>query len=110
MVTTTRKKSTILAGGFAATTAFGIAFAAALAFSVPVSNTAIAQQQQQGNNTTNATATAAKPVDGYNLPQGHLNGVRHIFDDPSLVEHFCKPHDRIVMVCQLYGSTSAIQR
>lgn len=56
---------------------------------------------------TNATA-AAKPVDGYNLPQGHLNAVRHNFDDPSLrVEHFCKPHDRVMMVCQLYDSNSA---
>jgi hypothetical protein len=53
-------------------------------------------------------ATAAKPVDGYNLPQGHLNAVRHNFDDPSLrVEHFCKPHDRVMMVCQLYDSNSA---
>jgi hypothetical protein len=73
--------------------------------SITVSNTAAAQQQQEM--TTNATA-AAKPVDGYNLPQGHLNAVRHNFDDPSLrVEHFCKPHDRVMMVCQLYDSNSA---
>jgi hypothetical protein len=98
--TTTRK--VILTSSFAATTALMIG-AAALMLSIPVSNTAIAQQQVMMTN-----ATAAKPVDGYNLPQGHLNAVRHNFDDPSLrVEHFCKPHDSIMMVCQLYDSNSA---
>jgi Protein of unknown function (DUF1264) len=97
-------RKVILTSSFAATTALMIAVAT-LMFSVSVSNTAIAQQQQEI--TTNATA-AAKPVDGYNLPQGHLNAVRHNFDDPSLrVEHFCKPHDRVMMVCQLYDSNSA---
>jgi protein tyrosine phosphatase (PTP) superfamily phosphohydrolase (DUF442 family) len=91
----------ILTSSFTATTALMMA-AAALMLSIPVSNTAIAQQQGMTN------ATAAKPVDGYNLPQGHLNAVRHNFDDPSLrVEHFCKPHDRVMMVCQLYDSNSA---
>jgi len=98
--TTTRK--VILTSSFASTTALMIG-AAALMLSIPVSNTAIAQQQGMMMN-----ATAAKPVDGYNLPQGHLNAVRHNFDDPSLrVEHFCKPHDSIMMVCQLYYSNSA---
>lgn len=93
----------ILTSSFAATTALMMG-AAALMLSIPVSNTVIAQQQGM---MTNATA-AAKPVDGYNLPQGHLNAVRHNFDDPSLrVEHFCKPHDRVMMVCQLYDSNSA---
>jgi Protein of unknown function (DUF1264) len=93
----------ILTSSFAATTALMMG-AAALMLSIPVSNTIIAQQQGM---MTNATA-AAKPVDGYNLPQGHLNAVRHNFDDPSLrVEHFCKPHDRVMMVCQLYDSNSA---
>lgn len=99
--TSTRK--VILTGSFAATTALMMG-AAVLMLSIPVSNTAIAQQQGM---MTNATA-AAKPVDGYNLPQGHLNAVRHNFDGPSLrVEHFCKPHDRLMMVCQLYDSNSA---
>ena len=99
--TTTRK--VILTSSFAATAALMIG-AAALMLSIPVSNTAIAQQQGM---MTNATA-AAKSVDGYNLPQGHLNAVRHNFDDPSLrVEYFCKPHDRVMMVCQLYDSNSA---
>jgi hypothetical protein len=95
----------ILAISFAVT-AFVMA-AAALMLSISVSSTAAAQQQQAM--TTNATsAAAAKPVDGYNLPQGHLNAVRHVFDDPSLrVEHFCKPNDKIMMVCQLYDSNSA---
>ena len=96
-------RKVILTSSFAATTALMMG-AAALMLSIPVSNTAIAQQQGM---MTNATA-AAKPVDGYNLPQGHLNAVRHNFDDPSLrVEHFCKPHDSIMMVCQLYDSNSA---
>ena len=52
----------------------------------------------------NATATTAKPVDGYNT---HLSAVRHVFDDPSLrVQHYCKPNNKIVLVCQLYDSTS----
>jgi hypothetical protein len=96
-------RKVILTSSFAVTTALMMG-AAALMLSIPVSNTAIAQQQGM---MTNATA-AAKPVDGYNLPQGHLNAVRHNFDDPSLrVEHFCKPHDSIMMVCQLYDSNSA---
>ena len=93
----------ILTSSFADTTAFMIT-AAALMLSIPVSTTATTQQQ---GIMTNATA-AAKPVDGYNLPQGHLSAVRHVFDDPSLrVEHFCKPNDKIMMVCQLYDSNSA---
>lgn len=91
----------ILVSGFAATTALMVT-AATLILSITISNTAAAQQQGMMN------ATAVKPVDGYNLPQGHLNAVRHNFDDPSLrVEHFCKPHDRVMMVCQLYDSNSA---
>jgi Protein of unknown function (DUF1264) len=97
MGTTTKKNKAILAGSFA--TAF--ALTAVLMLSISVSN--MAAQQQAMTTTANAT----KPVDGYNLPQGHLNAVRHVFDDPSLrVEHFCKPNDKIMMVCQLYDSNS----
>jgi hypothetical protein len=94
----------ILTSSFAATTALTMA-AAALMLSIPVSNTAA---QQQGMTNATSSSAAAKPVDGYNLPQGHLNAVRHIFDNPSLrVEHFCKPSDKIMMVCQLYDSNSS---
>jgi hypothetical protein len=94
----------ILTSSFAATTALMMA-AAALMLSIPVSNTAA---QQQGMTNARSSSAAAKPVDGYNLPQGHLNAVRHIFDNPSLrVEHFCKPSDKIMMVCQLYDSNSS---
>jgi hypothetical protein len=94
----------ILTSSFAATTALTMA-AAALMLSIPVSNTAA---QQQGMTNATSSSAAAKPVDGYNLPQGHLNAVRHVFDDPSLrVEHFCKPSDKIMMVCQLYDSNSS---
>jgi hypothetical protein len=61
--------------------------------------TASVQQQ-------NATA-GGKPVDGYNLPQGHITALRHVFDDPSLrVHHYCKMSDKIFLVCQLYDSES----
>jgi Protein of unknown function (DUF1264) len=104
------RKVVIRASSFA-TTVSAIA-AAALMLSISVSSIATAQQQAMTTNatssTTTAAAAAAKPVDGYNLPQGHLNAVRHVFDDPSLrVEHFCKPNDKIMMVCQLYDSNSA---
>ena len=60
--------------------------------------------------TTNATiakSNITKPVDGYNTPQGHLSAIRHVFDDPALrVQHYCKPNDKIVLVCQLYDSDS----
>ena len=78
--------------------------------------------QTQSNNTTtspsiapmNATqvnaisATVSKPVDGYGSPStGPLTAVRHVFDDPTLrVYHFCKLNDKIMMVCQLYDSSS----
>lgn len=98
--TTTKKNKAILAGSF--TTAFALSTVLMLSSSV----TSTVAQQQEGM-TTNATSAAAKPVDGYNLPQGHLNAVRHIFDDPSLrVEHFCKPNDKIMIVCQLYDANS----
>jgi hypothetical protein len=98
-------RKVILTSSFATTTAFIIAVAV-LMLSVSVSNIAIAQQQGMTNATS--SSAAAKPVDGYNLPQGHLNAVRHVFDDPSLrIEHFCKPSDKIMMVCQLYDSNSA---
>jgi hypothetical protein len=49
----------------------------------------------------------SKPIDGYNLPQGHLTAIRHVFDDPSLrVHHYCKIDEKIFLVCQLYDSHS----
>ncbi len=63
-----------------------------------------AQAQTNNSTTTNST----KPVDGYGgPPTGPLTAVKHIFDDPTLrVYHFCKPNDKIMMVCQLYDSNS----
>lgn len=63
-----------------------------------------ATAQAQSNNST----TAAKPVDGYGgPPTGPLTAIRHVFDDPTLrVVHFCKPNDKVMMVCQLYDSDS----
>jgi Protein of unknown function (DUF1264) len=56
---------------------------------------------------TNATAAIPKPVDGYNTPVGHLSAIRHVFDYPALrIQHYCKPNDKIVLVCQLYDSDS----
>jgi protein tyrosine phosphatase (PTP) superfamily phosphohydrolase (DUF442 family) len=94
---TTKKSKAILTGG-AAGAAFAIV--AILVLSISVSNTA-AQQQAM-------TANATKPVDGYDTQQGHMNAVRHVFDDPSLrVDHYCKPSDKIMIVCQLYDGPSA---
>ena len=92
----------ILTSEFSATTALLMAAAAldAQYSSIEYSNSSTTRNDDECN--------CAKPVDGYNLPQGHLNAVRHNFDDPSLrAEHFCKPHDRVMMVCQLYDSNSA---
>jgi hypothetical protein len=62
---------------------------------------ALAQQTPSTNSTTNMS----KPVDGYNLPQGHLTAIRHVFDDPGLrVHHYCKLNEKIFLVCQLYDS------
>jgi hypothetical protein len=36
-----------------------------------------------------------------------VQAIRHVFDDPALrVQHYCKPNDKIVLVCQLYDSDS----
>ncbi len=60
----------------------------------------------QGQSNSSAI-TAKKPIDGYSTPQGHLSAIRHVFDDPALrVQHYCKPSDKIVLVCQLYDSIS----
>lgn len=91
----------------------------AVAFSIEQYNTVRAQGQSNNitntapapMNATQVNATSAnttKPVDGYGgPPTGPLNAVRHVFDDPTLrVYHFCKPNDKIMMVCQLYDSSS----
>ncbi len=84
---------------------FSIALLAIGTVSVALSS-GFANVQAQSNNST-ITTTAAKPVDGYNTPQGHLSAIRHVFDDPVLrVQHYCKPNDKIVIVCQLYDSVS----
>lgn len=73
-------------------------------------NTAWAQQNVistsiQPQSSTNSSN--ANPTEGYGSPQGHLTAIRHVFDDPSLrVQHYCKPNDKIMLVCQLYDSKS----
>lgn len=101
-----KKDKMMLAGGAAA----AFAFAAALVLSTSVSNSAaqMAMTNTTSMNETSAASTGAKPVDGYDDPKGHMNAVRHVFDDPSLrVDHYCKPNDKIMMVCQLYDGPSA---
>jgi hypothetical protein len=83
----------------------------------------VANAQNQTNNTNTNTssstlknstlvnstlANSTKPVDGYGgPPTGPLTAVRHVFDDPTLrVYHYCKPNDKIMMVCQLYDGSS----
>ena len=63
-------------------------------------------QQAQNNTATTQNSTATTQSFG-GPPTGPLTAVRHVFDDPSLrVWHFCKPNDKIMMVCQLYDSNS----
>ena len=88
-------------------------FTGIYAFAISVEHTAPCKLKVQPNSTspspinaTQANATSAnvtKPVDGYGgPPTGPLTAVRHVFDDPTLrVYHFCKPNDKIMMVCQL---------
>ena len=60
-----------------------------------------AQNATQAQNATETTQGYGGP------PSGPLTAVRHIFDDPTLrVWHFCKPNDKIMMVCHLYDSNS----
>ena len=76
----------------------GVAFAIASLLLFSISNSA-AQQSNMAN--------ATKPVGGYDTPEGHMNAIRHVFDDPTLrVEHYCKQSDKIVAVCQLYDGNS----
>ena len=74
----------------------------------PSNNPTTAAGANASNTITNSNATAAtKPVDGYDKPEGHLTAIRHVFDDPSLrVQHYCKPNNKILLVCQLYDSNS----
>jgi Protein of unknown function (DUF1264) len=91
------------------TLAFSIAIVAvigSITAALPSSTQFTAVQAQQNNST--AKTNTAKPVDGYGgPPTGPATAVRHVFDDPTLrVYHYCKPNDKIIMVCQLYDSDS----
>ena len=57
--------------------------------------------------TTNTTnATQQMPINGYGAMTGPLTAVLHVFDDPTLrVYHYCKPNDKVMMVCQLYDGS-----
>jgi Protein of unknown function (DUF1264) len=80
------------------------AFILALLFAATVAATPVivfAQNATQVQNATQTTQSFGGP------PSGPLTAVRHVFDDPTLrVWHFCKPNDKIMMVCQLYDSNS----
>ena len=88
-------------------------------FAIPIGqfSTVLGQGESNGlvtftpmnSNQIKATSSnTPKPVDGYGgPPTGPLTAVRHVFDDPTLrVYHFCKPNDKIMMICQLYDSSS----
>jgi hypothetical protein len=73
---------------------------ALLVLVVSTASTLVFAQQAQ-----NATQNASQGFGG--PPSGPLTAIRHVFDDPTLrVWHFCKPNDKILMVCQLYDSNS----
>src|SRR5215472_7276129 len=77
----------VIFGFFIAVPSTIIAAQLPLPSSSPSSNTT----KTATSSAPNATATTAKPVDGYNT---HLSAVRHVFDDPSLrVQHYCKPNN-----------------
>ncbi len=113
-----KKAKVVLAGSFANALAIAalVAVSPLLSFSVSTTTaqmsnmreTAGSSSSPMANETAVTAPTPGKPVDGYDAPQGHLNAVRHVFNDPALrVEHFCKPSDKIVLVCQLYDGASA---
>lgn len=112
-----KKAKVVLAGSFANALAIAalVAVSPLLSFSVSTTTaqmsnmreTAGSSSSPMANETAVTAPTLGKPVDGYDAPQGHLNAVRHVFNDPALrVEHFCKPSDKIVLVCQLYDGVS----
>jgi Protein of unknown function (DUF1264) len=84
----------------------GIIVGAALLLLLLVMSTVTmtAAQSQNATQVQNETQT----TQGFGgPPSGPLTAVRHIFDDPTLrVWHFCKPNDKIMMVCQLYDNNS----
>lgn len=96
-----KKKEMLLRTTFVAILPFVI-FSVILATATMTTVAPVTTSAQQQNATS-----GGKPVDGYNLPQGHITAIRHVFDDPSLrVHHYCKMSDRIFLVCQLYDSES----
>lgn len=96
-----KKKEMLLRTTFVAILPFVI-FSVILATATMTTVAPVTTSAQQQN-----AASGGKPVDGYNLPQGHITAIRHVFDDPSLrVHHYCKMSDKIFLVCQLYDSES----
>lgn len=96
-----KKKEMLLRTTFVAILPF-VMFSVILATATMTTVAPVTTSAQQQNATS-----GGKPVDGYNLPQGHITAIRHVFDDPSLrVHHYCKMSDKIFLVCQLYDSES----
>jgi Protein of unknown function (DUF1264) len=96
-----KKKEMLLRTTFVAILPF-VMFSVILAMATMTTVAPVTTSAQQQNVTS-----GGKPVDGYNLPQGHITAIRHVFDDPSLrVHHYCKMSDKIFLVCQLYDSES----
>ncbi len=96
-----KKKEMLLRTTFVAILPF-VMFSVILAMATMTTVAPVTTSAQQRNATS-----GGKPVDGYNLQQGHITAIRHVFDDPSLrVHHYCKMSDKIFLVCQLYDSES----
>jgi hypothetical protein len=72
--------------------------------SFAISPTLASTTVQNNNNQTGTTnVTQQMPTDDYGAMTGPLTAVRHVYDDPTLrVYHYCKPSDKVMMVCQLY--------
>jgi hypothetical protein len=96
-----KKKNNENDSNFGIRTALGALITFLFGLSIVTITAAQAQNATQAQNMAQTTQGFGGP------PSGPLTAVRHVFDDPTLrVWHFCKPNDKIMMVCQLYDSNS----
>jgi hypothetical protein len=96
-----KKKNNENNSNFGIRTVLGALTTFLFGLSIVTITAAQAQNATQAQNMTQTTQGFGGP------PSGPLTAVRHVFDDPTLrVWHFCKPNDKIMMVCQLYDSNS----
>lgn len=65
----------------------------------------IPSEGQEG--ATPSDTIKAKPIEGYDSPQGYFTAIKHVYNDPNLrVSVFCKPGVKILATCQIYDGNS----